>query len=675
MQPISLPETNVKPRHREVSILMRTNRLLCMVGTTLICAATAHAQVAVSDGGTPTYSQAIAVPPGVAGMSPKLGLFFAGGGVNGPVGYGWSVQGISSITRCPAVRAIDGVRGSVTYTGSDKLCLDGQRLIQTDAAGNPLAFPQSNDAVGLGSGYREFRTEKDTYARIRAYGYANGDTSGASGPAYFKVWTKAGQIYDYGASPVADANTKALITPYGKTVAMAWAAARISDTLGNFIDFKYEQRDIAWGSGPTAGSPTMGHEWNIAEIQYSGNKVVFNYADRAARSPQDAAEAYHQGSKNVSMRLLQSIATYVNSPNTSVLGAAASAVAVKATKLTYDSGPVTGRSRVTSIQECAGDASSTRCLPANTFAYAPGGDDSYQASSNFNLGTLVMQSTTGNYGVLVGDFNGDGKTDFIRWSDNPAENQLYLSNGDGGFSPAANFNITDQNLFKSDDCYMSMAVDINGDGLPDIFRYSTPTNLNNGACGAYGPVYIYISNGDGSFTRKSYAGPVLRRISPGIDFQGENFYLLDVNGDGKPDIVASRLPPAPVSDPPSPDYLISMQCSAAAPCTRVYLGGGNGDFSEIPTNVSDRPVFLEPRKGAGIGAPAKVVDIDGDGLADLAAPVTYFNGNGFSTVPAYRSRGDLKSSFLQSLSRSRDRGILSTPQKQSAGFAALRRAA
>ena len=62
----------------------------------------AQAQGVSVSGGTPSYSQAIAVPPGVAGMSPNIGLYYAGGGVNGPVGHGWGVQGLSTITRCPA---------------------------------------------------------------------------------------------------------------------------------------------------------------------------------------------------------------------------------------------------------------------------------------------------------------------------------------------------------------------------------------------------------------------------------------------------------------------------------------------------------------------------------------------------------------------------------------------
>lgn len=606
----------------------------------LACGQAAQAQLAVSEGGNATYGQEITVPPGVAGMAPKLSLLYVGGGVNGPVGHGWSIQGLSVITRCPATLATDGVRAKVSYAAADKICLDGQRLIETTADGVPLPFPQANEALGLGDGaYTEYRTEKDMYARIRAYGYAGGDTSGASGPQYFKVWTKAGQIYEYGASPSADANTKALITAQGKTVAMAWAVARISDTLGNRIDFKYEQRDVGWGSGPTAGSPSPGHEWNILEIQYSGNKVVFSYADRAGSSPEDAAEAYHQGSKNVSVRRLQSITTYVNATNTAALGAGAG-VAVKTVKLTYDRGGVSGRSRVTRIQECAGGANSTRCLPGASFEYSNGGSDAYQASAQFNLGTLTMQSTSGSYGVLTGDFNGDSRTDFIRWSNTPSENRLFTSNGDGSFTEVpvgtgpGQFNLTDLNLFqrpagdtRADRCYMSVVGDFNGDGLPDILRWAAPTTAGMGRqCAAGQQSLLLLSKGDGSFTRMpvtdyaSGAAVPLARTVPTIVFGncwanpnvpciygGNDFFIGDFNADGIADIAEVRFDFAilPISGN-------SFLCGTGDSSTchlLIRFGRADGRFEAAAYAA---PFYSNPERPNTF-----VMDMDGDGLSDL----------------------------------------------------------
>lgn len=619
-----------------------------------------QAQFSVSALGAPNYSQAISVPPGPAGMSPKLAIYYAGGGVNGPLGHGWSVQGVSTITRCPGSIAIDGTKSGVQYGPNDKLCLDGQRLVQTDVIGTPLlngaGFPVGNDVAGQAAGaFLEYRTEKDIYARIRAYGFANGDSTGASGPQYFRVWTKAGQIYDYGDAPSRDANTKALISAVGTTVATVWAVGRIRDTLGNYIDFKYDFVDSSWGSGPTAGSPTAGREWRIREIDYGGNtatgtaasnRVVFSYAARTGSTqPQDAAEAYHLGRKNVSVFRLQSITTYVNAPYQGALfqQGASPGVAVKTLQLVYDLGPVSGRSRLKSIKECAGDVGSTRCLPPTTFNYAPGGNDSYVANSVFASGplaTLSMASTSGDVGVLLGDFFGDGRTGFIRWSNDPSQNQLYRSNGDGSFQQIPNgtgpgqFNITSQNLFKSDGCFLSMVADFNGDGLPDILRYSNATNPSGTVCANSGPPLLYLNNGDGSFTQKNISGVSLSRIrsrrttnclvapnpdgscsEPGDQFgwtSGNTFYLMDVDGDGKLDIVFAFIQPAANSTNP-------VDVCSTSICTQVFKGDGQGNFIQSSTNLSNQNVYSLPDAGYTIGSPTQVGDIDGDGLADLIA--------------------------------------------------------
>lgn len=195
------------------------SRVAMRVAATLLAlsAACGHAQVAVSESGTASWSQPIAVPPGIAGMQPNLALLYSGSGINGPLGLGWSIQGIFQITRCPDTKAIDGAVRGVRYIAADRLCLDGQRLIQTDPGGTPSPFPQTNDSLGLSTGSREYRTEIDTHARIRAYGSANGVA--ANGPAYFKVWTKSGQIFEYGNNANTTANSA--IEVQGKTAVSA----------------------------------------------------------------------------------------------------------------------------------------------------------------------------------------------------------------------------------------------------------------------------------------------------------------------------------------------------------------------------------------------------------------------------------------------------------------------
>lgn len=625
---------------------------LCVVAMLLsLSSGYAMAQgLAISSGGTPSYDVPIGVPPGVGGMTPSLGLHYSGSGINGPVGFGWNVQGVSIISRCSGDKRIDGKAQAVAYNGNDKLCLDGQRLIQTDAGGNPLASQQGDSLGGTGA-VREYRTDKDIYSRIRAYGF-NGDA--ANGPAYFKVWTKSGQVYEYGNGG------NAAITVTGKNIVSAWAVNRISDTVGNYIDFRYLQRDVAWGTGPTAGVPVSGHEWQLKEVLYTGtvtqqpvNRVVFNYSDRPAAAPgsaQDRVETYHQGGKNVSIWLLDSISTFINWPADQATRPS-TAINVKTTSLTYDRGPLTNRSRVQKITECVGDAGN-KCLPPTTFTYSPGDALNYSANEAFKTGplaTTILHSLAGDYGVLQADFNGDGKLDILRWSDRPAENQLYLSGASAGqYSLANNFNIRDQNLFKSDGCYTTLLTDINGDGLPDMLRYSASTNLNGSTCASYGPIYTYLNNGDGSFSRRDFPSNIsmARRASaarpacfktnscddpinhPGWT-AGANFYLIDVDGDGRLDIITTILP----------SYATNAEeidpCGAIE-CTKIYRSQGDGTFTQIATNLANVSVYMPPSAAGGVGASQRFKDVNRDGLTDLLRlPTKYFNW-----WPSFLSRGD-----------------------------------
>ena len=682
----------------------------------LLVATVSYAQVSVSDGGTPVYSYSIKAPPGVAGMSPNLGLLYSGSRISGPLGYAWTIQGISLITRCPTNVADDGVIRGVVFASGDKLCLDGQRLIQTDESGNPAAVQnangvpvatQVNDSAGLSAGYREYRTEKDSFARIRAYGSAGGVP--ANGPAYFKVWTKAGQIYEYGASLSADGNTNALVAAQGTSVAMVWAVSRISDTLGNYIDFKYIQRDTAWGTPLTGGVPQLGREWNLVEVQYTGNgaqvpsnKIVFDYADRGAApgTAQDRAEAYQLGSKNVSIWRLQAVRTYVNwsgpalgvtpqgtsfpyplapaSPTSAGVPVAppGGAVKVSAIKIAYSQGGNSGRSLVSSITQCASDES--KCQPPVTFQYTAGGDQSFTPNPTFGISNALttmkmIDATTGNFGVVLGDFNGDGLTDILRWGNNPTDNQLWLSAGTGAFTQPTQFNLGGQQLFSNDGCYVSIIADFNGDGRADVLRIA---GANGNSCG--GGNLLFLSNGDGSFqtpialpaaidlstvkekitATRVNCGPLVfwplrdgDLLAVADDDQiyaqgtgncwwytkttGKAFHLIDVDGDGILDIITTINPNSAYgysnidgnTPAPTPDSL----CASPTICTHVYRGSPQGVFTEFTgTSLAHHSVYYDPVPTGSYAAffRPSVADLDGDGLADLSVKTGIWRSTG-----------------------------------------------
>lgn len=635
------------------------------------------AQIGVSSSGQASTSYPIAVPPGIAGMVPNLSLSFSDGGINGPVGVGWSIQGISVITRCPSTRATDGVPRGVEFNARDKLCLDGQRLIQTSDTGSPAA-PQVDDALGLSTGAREFRTEKDSYARIRAYGTAG---AAANGPARFKVWTKSGQIYEYGInSENGDAN--AVVNVQGTTFVGVWAVRRISDRLGNYIDFRYRQRDLAWGSGTVAGG-APGHKWNLEEVRYTGtttlvphNKVVFTYDERLATAApgHDRSEAYQWNNKNISIERLIAIRTYVNAP-----GSGAVPVPVRTLKLVYTRSPVSGRSRLSSITECAG-SSDTKCLPPTTYSYRDTSAVDFAANTAFASSPLnllrMLDNTSGNFGVLAGDFNGDGRTDVLRWGSTMADNALYFSQGGGSFQPAGSFNLTNKNLFSNDGCYYSMVADFNGDGLSDILRVA------RSGCSA--ATALFISSGNGAFTEvtlpssidftqatavtntysttctqpqsasperstsdaapppsDNYGPPVTvapaaqtgiknsnAAVAAGTCLRytrslGKRFYVLDLNADGILDFVTTV----------APDYSWNTGWGArpgeqrlcwefyTGTCTRVFFGDGAGNYVEGPSTNSS--LYSHPRSVTAAGNPywrlPDQADFNGDGLQDILA--------------------------------------------------------
>ncbi|MFD2452217.1 FG-GAP-like repeat-containing protein [Ideonella paludis] len=671
----------------------------------------ASAQLAVSESGTVTYSHSLAVAPGRGGMAPQLSLQYSGGGGNGPVGAGWSLQGYSAITRCPQNRAIDGLPRNVMNNSGDRLCMDGQPLIRVDSAGVPYVSPAipTDDAKGMASGYLEFRTERDSFSRIRSFGLAD-PADASKGPAYFKVWTKAGQVYYFGTHPAMAANSNGRIANT-EGIPVAWALSRVEDTASNYMDFFYERREAAWGSGSTSSYPKPGMEWNLVEIQYGANvntasphhaKVVLAYSDRASPAsppvdtpppcqgyncipyktlpkvygatprvaalgvgtiqstqlpppPQDAQESYHLEAKMVSLRRLASITAYAAITAPGKLGP--DGKAVRTTKVLYEIAPVSGRSRVSKLTECAGDVSSTACLPGPSFTYsAPeSGNESITLNSKFNLSKMELMPKPGvrNLGILLGDFNGDGRTDILRWHNTPALNQLWLSKGDGSFTQIPNgtspgqFNLPHQ-LFRDDGCFTSFVSDFDGDGLVDIVRTATSKNKIGLACPTATQAYAHYFKNDGKgqftpvrLTLDAASGgdlPVDQLTVNAIDgigdagvigySEGRSTYFLDLNQDGFLDAVHARYPAtSPAAELPD--------CSTG--CTRVFMGKGNGQFSEVASNVKPYLLYSNPGNPGALTTGKNLADLDGDGLTDIIK----VGGQHYETGRvAWRSRGD-----------------------------------
>ncbi len=115
---------------------------------------------------------------------------------------------------------------------------------------------------------------------------------------------------------------------------------------------------------------------------------------------------------------------------------------------------------------------------AQNILFLSNGDGSFTQVPAFNIKNTYLGHDNGTVGSLLGDFNGDGKTDILRWWDQYQNNVMYFSNGDGSFTQASAFNLANSNLKLSNGTVGSFVADFDGDGKTDVLRWED-TYANN----------------------------------------------------------------------------------------------------------------------------------------------------------------------------------------------------
>src|SRR5258706_10698395 len=242
----------------------------------------------VNESGAATYSIPIQVPPGVAGMEPKLALSFSSQMGNGLLGVGWFLSGLSSIDRCGRTLIQDGLGVGVTYDTNDRYCLDGQRLI--------LISPPPTVYGGDGA---EYRTDRESFTKVISHGQI---AAPGNGPLWFEVRTKSGQIIEYGRDDAPNPDYHSRIEAQGKTSVRIYSVNKISDTKGNFLTVTYTE------------DPPTG-DFYPAHIDYTGNTaaglaptalVQLSYEART-----DVGSSYIGGSLIKTQNRLTNVKTFV----------------------------------------------------------------------------------------------------------------------------------------------------------------------------------------------------------------------------------------------------------------------------------------------------------------------------------------------------------------------------
>ncbi len=94
----------------------------------------------VTPTGAVAYSVPIAVSPGRRGFQPQLSVTYNSLAGNGVMGVGWSVGGLSSITRVGRSIYYDNTSRGVDLTKNDAFALDGMRLVKLSETSDRISY-------------------------------------------------------------------------------------------------------------------------------------------------------------------------------------------------------------------------------------------------------------------------------------------------------------------------------------------------------------------------------------------------------------------------------------------------------------------------------------------------------------------------------------------------------
>jgi RHS repeat-associated protein len=529
---------------------------------------------AATEGGAATYTVPIVVPPGRAGMEPGLSLVYDSRNGDGVMGVGWSISGLSAVHRCPQTPEQDGATLGVSYTNSDRLCLDGQRLVKVTVG----PYGQSGS---------EYRTEVDSYARITQTG---GDLTGNG--TCFRVERKDGRILHYGAvtigSPLptacAASLTSARVQPGGAAGTLSWQVERIEDRAGNFQTYAYANGGngevlpgtITYtGFGTTAGDRT----------------VTFGYGARtaAAAGATDFASSYLAGGLTLQSRALTSITTQVGGAT------------VRTVTPTHVAAAYSGRLLLKTLTECAYAGGESKCHPATRFAM----NDSAYAPALSSLGDLGILNTGGANPTasvsavrVIADLDGDGTRETaVSTVDANGVRKYYLVQTTADRVVHGAVEVPESQIAFGSSAY----ADFDNDGRAE--RFTTAAGGSN--------LQLVVCN----LARGQVATGNPFRLVPTnipIGVAGWGSGLGDFNGDGRVDIALAQ---------------------ETAACGSDSLGNKDGVFVYLNANppgsfgasaaftVPGGPLFCLARTGSGTTAQFekldRVADFNGDGLPDF----------------------------------------------------------
>ncbi|MBX3024857.1 VCBS repeat-containing protein [bacterium] len=588
--------------------------------------------------GSLTTGIALEVPPGRGGMTPQLQLQYSSGGGAGAFGHGWDVP----LGRIERSTTWGTPRCSGAHTDEFVLVLpSGAAELVRESPGSAYFRPKVEEAW--------------VRAELQA-----ADNS-------WRVVDRSGRTYTFGDVDSARVATSTPATLLGQTgtrcdFTAVWALTRIEDANGNRIDLTWSKvfntlypATVRWGANAAAAVPHL---------------YVVRFLPEW-RPPLDRMVSYRLGVEARQVWRIYEIDVEVEAPSPGA--------AVRQYTLHYadDNG---GYQSLLAAVGATG-------RPTQHFVYTPG-TGGHQATTTavtrppgaYDRLRVANDSLEVSQSVL--DMNGDGILDLVRSDTGPANQwSVYrgvVSGGGFGFentpiawqAPGNWTHLRNVAVSGSAACPVGWActqadtLDLTGDGIPDHVDASNPTTwVVNPGRGApqwgFGPAVnwpapnlryvrrskagdtyqdlvdmngdglpdlvssgspgqsepfnwaVYLNTGAGFATTPLPAWPApVGTISDHVP-NGTGQALLDFNGDGLPDVVRSGYPGAGAWTDPR----CQLSDTAHASCLEVYLNTGQG-FASMQPPIPVPPGFGVQEIGENGNVVQDLFDVNGDGLPD-----------------------------------------------------------
>ncbi|PST26104.1 hypothetical protein C7U60_03455 [Mesorhizobium plurifarium] len=561
----------------------------------------------VTSSGSAIYTIKVQTPPGIQGYEPSLSFGYNSTSQNGLLGVGWNLNGFSKIGRVRKIIAIDGIDGDITYTNEDRFAFNGKRL---------LVMTGGNGADGS-----VYRTEIDNWDQITSNG-----VSGA-GPQSFVVRQPNGETLTFGGTD----DSRVPVAP-GQATIREWLLSSQTDRNGNQISFAYSTDPTGTGQAGSLAYPVeiaYGANVNTQPATAANRFIRLSYETRP-----DPIRNFTGGSQAETTLRLSAVSTYLAHN------------LVGNYRLSYETSPSTGLSRLTTVQLFDSEDGNAKGLSPSRFTYQTGAN-AFGGSQTWLEGDFTASSgwDQANNPVTLADVNGDGLTDIVGFKNGV---QVALAEPGGysapttwleDFSPEYNWS-GDQPRYLTD---------INGDGLSDIVGFSddgvelaladatsstfvkSPTTFAyfapNAGWSAEAPRYLADVNGDGAADIVGFNDGVqvaLANASGGFDvpqtwfadigvkqgWNGDDLLMADVNGDGKSDVVAMN----------QQTRSVNVALSTGTSFSQDGWDQNYANFADSSTWNADNPRMMS--------------DVNGDGLSDLVGfstevTVGLSNGAGF----------------------------------------------